>query len=533
MVEGARRRLLLGDILAHEPFALELLTGGPSAPARPVLGAHAVEVDHPARWLSGEWIMLTTGVRLRGHAAAQRALVAELHRAGVTALGFGVGLVFQRVPTALLDVARAADFPVFSVPYATRFRDVVRFVEGSLLSTEVDLLRRLSVLQRHLLDALGTPEPQRTMVERLARFVDAVVVVVDERGAARLVAGRPTPPRELWAGVGARRPGAVDLEHDGWHAVAMPLAARAPDGDVDGWLVLGSRRALFAGRLVRAAAEACAPLLAATAQLADAARGQEQAIRGALLDEALEPVDVRASLPLTARAAAFGLDFTRPARVAVVRRRPPTGAASGPFDLQAVCEDLVARLERAEVRHLLTRRDEGLVALLQGPDGDASAAVAGLTQAHRYAIAGVGRAVTRIGDAHHSLRDAELAVERAGSARGPALVRFEDFDLGTFVVSEIGTERLTPKVEEIMSVLRANPPLYAALVAYFDHDLDVVPAARALHLHPNSLRYRLGRLEHVLGVSLRQPSTIAALHIALVAEAGARAERGTARAPVG
>ena len=102
-------------------------------------------------------------------------------------------------------------------------------------------------------------------------------------------------------------------------------------------------------------------------------------------------------------------------------------------------------------------------------------------------------------------------------------MRFEDLDLGTFLVSEVAPERLGPKVDEILSVLRANPPLHEALEAYFAHDLDIASTADALHMHRNSLRYRLARAEHLLGRSLKQPATITAIYLALVAEAGERA----------
>ena len=105
-----------------------------------------------------------------------------------------------------------------------------------------------------------------------------------------------------------------------------------------------------------------------------------------------------------------------------------------------------------------------------------------------------------------------MHVQRGG------LTRFEDFDLATFMVSEIPRERLGPKVDEILAVLRANPALYEAISAYFAHDLDVAATAASLHMHRNSLRYRLARAEQVLGRSLKQPATIAAVHIALVAE---------------
>jgi len=55
--------------------------------------------------------------------------------------------------------------------------------------------------------------------------------------------------------------------------------------------------------------------------------------------------------------------------------------------------------------------------------------------------------------------------------------------------------------------------------AHAVEDLDVAAAAASLHMHRNSLRYRLARAEQVLGCSLKRPATIAAIHIALVAEA--------------
>ena len=67
------------------------------------------------------------------------------------------------------------------------------------------------------------------------------------------------------------------------------------------------------------------------------------------------------------------------------------------------------------------------------------------------------------------------------------------------------------------------------MAAYFAHDLDVLATARALHLHANTLRYRLGRIEKLLGRSLKQPATIAALHIALQAATPRDAELAQSR----
>jgi purine catabolism regulator len=500
--------LHLADLLAEESFQLELMSGGPDAGEREVRGAHAVEVDAPARWLGPAWVMLTTGVRLRRNTAAQRELVPQLEEEGVAALGFGVGLGFDAVPPALVAVARKRGFPVFAVPYETPFREIIHFVDSALTGGEEHVFRRLTALQRYLVDALRTPQPEQAMVDRLARFLEASVVLVGADGRPEIVAGRPPAP-ELLDEVCEQPPGLIELDVDGWHAVATPVATQADHAARR--LVLASPRRGFVGKLAKPAAEATAPLLAAIARLSDVVRDQEQAVKAALLEEALEPADAHDPLPLAARAAAFGLDFSSPARMLVIA--PHGGAA----DLAGVRRTLVAALEEAGLPHLAHLRDDAVTALLQGDEAAVHGAL-GAVAADGLAI-GIGRPVTSIADAHHSLRDAELAADHGGLDLGRRVMRFEDFDLGTFLVSEVAPERLEPKVDEIMAVLRANPPLHEALSAYFAHDLDIATTAASLHMHRNSLRYRLARAEQVLGRSLKQPSTIAAVYLALVAEA--------------
>jgi purine catabolism regulator len=339
------------------------------------------------------------------------------------------------------------------------------------------------------------------------------------------VAGKP-PAAALLAEICAEPPGLLVLEVEGWHAVATPVATRADHAAR--WLVLASRRAAFIGKLAKPAAEATAPLLAAMACLGDVVRDQEQAVKAALLEEALEPAEAHDPLPLAARAAAFGLDFRRPARLVIIRRHPGRGDARGTLDLVRARRELVAELERSHVPHLAQKRADSISALIQGGDEEIGAALTAASAALPEAVIGVGRPITSIAEAHHSLRDAELAVRRGSLEADRQIMRFEDFDLGTFTVSEIPRERLGPKVNEILSVLRANQPLHDALRAYFAHDLDIAATAAAMHMHRNSLRYRLARVEQVLGRSLKQPSTIAAIYIALVADA---ADPGAARQP--
>jgi PucR family transcriptional regulator, purine catabolism regulatory protein len=510
-VQKGRPVLTLGDLLEERALGLALRTGSAEAAGRPVLGAAVVEVESPARWIAPEWVLLTAGVRLGGDSGDElRSLVVECDDAGVAALGFGIGPVFDELPAALLEEGRARGYPIFAVPFETPFRDVVRFVDTAIMGADAPLFRRLSSLQRFVVDALRDPEPERAVVERLGRFLDASVAVLSAGGVPELSRGR-APVEALWRAVAGQGPAVLEAEADGWHAVVAPLAGRA--GEPPRWLLLASPRSGFIGTLAKRAAEMTAPLLVAMERLKAVAHEQELAVRGALLDEALGPGAASDLASLAARAAAFELDFTEPARLVLVRGRGP--------DAAVVRHELGEALARAGAAHLLSEREGAVVALVPLPREALEAVVA----EHAGTLAGIGRPVAGIGDARVSLRDAELALERAASAGGAGLVAFEQFDLGTLLLSEAAPERLEPKIEAIVSVLREHPALHEALVAYFDHDLDVGATAAQLHLHPNSLRYRLTRIEQLLGCSLRRPATIAELHIALLGDTRTRRTR--------
>jgi purine catabolism regulator len=507
---------VLGDLLNQPELGLELLTGAEDAGSRPIAGAHAVELEAPTRFLARDWILLSAGPRLRGNRRAQRELVAELDEAGATALGFGVQPVFEHVPPALLAEARERSFPVFAVPPATPFRDIVSTVNRFLMSDELVNYQRLSSMQRYLMDALQEERPEQAVIARLASLVDARVLVFDHGGRLELATG-DAPAAELWAQVTGEHEVVQEFDVGGWHTVAMPVVT-AP-GRPPRWLAVASRRRAFVHQLTKPAAQATVPLLAAIGRLGDVAREQERAIRAALLEDALtgmvaEPAEAHA---MAARAASFGLTFAEPARIVLLRargRRRDGARAEAP---DPPCEGLERALSDAGAPQLVTARGPAAVALAQCDATALNAALEPLLAADPALLAGIGRPVGDLAEAHHSLRDAEIAVERLAYDTERRLLAFEDFDLGTLLLSEAPTARIDPKVEDLLAPLRAHPLLHDAIVAYFAHDMDIGRTAAALHLHPNTLRYRLGRLEQLLDVSLKQPAAIAALYIALVA----------------
>lgn len=154
------------DLLLDQSLGLALVSD--CDPHVPVTGAHTIEIAHPSDWLQPGTVMLTTGLLYgepdkRGKSArAFRALVRELVSAGVAALGYGLGVVTDDVPRALVDEANRQHFAVFTVPREVSFMTVIDRVVEQTHSGEPHSLRRVLQMQDHLLDALGPPSRSRS-----------------------------------------------------------------------------------------------------------------------------------------------------------------------------------------------------------------------------------------------------------------------------------------------------------------------------------------------------------------------------------
>ncbi|HEX5956847.1 MAG TPA: helix-turn-helix domain-containing protein, partial [Solirubrobacterales bacterium] len=204
----------------------------------------------------------------------------------------------------------------------------------------------------------------------------------------------------------------------------------------------------------------------------------------------------------------------------------PRGGEEDGRGAEELADRLQRRLEDLRLSHLATRRAGGLCLLAKAEPARLRELLGELIAKESKIVVGCGREVHSPAEVSASLRDAQLAVERIGAPGSERLLDFADLDLGSFLVGSAATDAIAPKVEEVLRPLRENEPLLDTLSAYFEHDLSVVPTARALRIHPNSLRYRLGRIEELTGRSLREPATIATLHLALLASAADGAPSG-------
>lgn len=187
-------------------------------------------------------------------------------------------------------------------------------------------------------------------------------------------------------------------------------------------------------------------------------------------------------------AAAVGYDPAGAFRACWSRRRPSAAAELGAVE---------AALARLPGRHVVASYASGLLVLGQG--GEVDALTAALGEAAPTLAFGIGLERDGLRGARQSVADAQLA---AGAlAGGSGFLAFADGWLAALVVAS--REQLAPLLEPLVAVAAANPHLADAVDAYSRAGCSIAAAARQLHLHPNSVTYRLDRWRQLTGADLR------------------------------
>jgi purine catabolism regulator len=510
--------LTLDALLAQEEFGLKLLTGT-EAGSRRIAGAHTIEVANPVQWLAEGWVLLTTGMRLRDRSDEQRRLIRQLRGGGATALGFGAGVVLESVPEALVEEAHRCAFPVFEVPLPTPFREIIRFVDGSLLSDDLYILRRTLSMQRFLMHALAAETPEEEVARRLGSLLDVPVAIFGAVGDV-VATSRDGDWAAVWAAMAAGDPGGGRLEVAGRTLNTVPILTRT---ELRYWLVTGSRVDGAMGHVAAQVVESARCVLQTAALAREQSARELRALRARLLRDLLsEPAGARHQpweADLRDRAAACGLDLRAPARTLVLA--PAGDRQSGSVQWRDRTRRAVARgLALTQAPHLVGELGSRVVAIVQRADDvDLADLLAELDDRGLAAHCGIGRPFTSVPEAARSFADAEIALEQARRCArgdgGSAVVRYEDLAFVEWVLDHVDPAALRPRAEAALAALPDQPPLRDTLACYFHANLDVTATAKAMNLHPNSLRYRLTRIEQVLDRSLDSPADIAELYLAL------------------
>jgi hypothetical protein len=388
-------------------------------------------------------------------------------------------------------------------------------------------LRRLELAAGELASTCLAAMDRQPWFGRLTADQRAAVLLVTQRGVVDFVAwlGRPdrtvrltaeafrVAPRDLARRLSLRQTvELVRIATDVFEERLPPLAADEHE-----------RRLLVEGvlRFGRSAAFGAATAYAAAAE----DRGAWDARLEALVVDAVVrgPLDGggtgggredRGDDVLVSRAAALGWDPAAPVRVVV--GRAPTEARPAPADLRR-------HGPRSSRPMLAAVQGERLVMLVPDPpDPDPTdgaglgALLGGILTAFGAGPVVVGPAAADLLGAHASAREA-LAGLRAAPGRpdAPRPVAADDLLPERALGGDPAAHRRL--VDTIVAPLTAaGGELLRTLAAYVEGGGSLETCARALYVHPNTVRYRLRRVGEVTGHSPTDPRDAFVLQTALV-----------------
>ncbi|MBW8059239.1 MAG: PucR family transcriptional regulator, partial [Solirubrobacterales bacterium] len=166
---------------------------------------------------------------------------------------------------------------------------------------------------------------------------------------------------------------------------------------------------------------------------------------------------------------------------------------------------------------LATPLDEAGCVLVPDPEGPGRAASLKRAGAGARLALGPAAPLSELA-ASWSLARLALRASEAGALPAPGLLRAEDHlaDLllfeGSALVGRIAARRLAPFAS---LTEKARDRMRETALAHVRHQGNSVAMAKALHIHPQTVRYRTARLRELLGEQLDDPDARFELELAL------------------
>jgi len=529
-VEGVTVR----ELLAAPSLAGATVLAGWTGLDRVVRGVNVMEVPDILSWVKPHELLLTTAFPLTresgGQAGADRLLelVTALDAQPLAALAVKLGRYLDALPQQVLDRADELGFPVLRLPDQVAFDEVLPDIFGRLLDQQSQVLAHADALHRAISTIVLGGGGLSEIAGEVSRLLHCAVLVTTPDGRVLAAAG-PAEHRDGLAGaelfdptgrllIERLRPGVHPVPAGGSAAMTAIVA-----GGIDHGRIVAFRpdRSLYPSAVQALERVAIVAALTITKELAVAA--VESKFRGDYLRDVLTglvPVDNQ--VIEHCRSLDWALDAQLVVVVAELDPLPPDAAEPEPRP-GVVHRSQHERFTSAWQQVLRARHrsapvvgfSQEVVALVPVPAGDPVPVVAELVAAvagdrgggRRSFCAGVSRLVTDPTSpdgiaAGYAQARKSVAVGRR--VHGPGSVsHFDSLGVHRLLSLVADTAELKSFAAEVLAELAADKPeaadLRQTLQTLLDTNLNVAETARLLHFHYNTLRYRIGKLERIVG----------------------------------
>jgi purine catabolism regulator len=530
-------------MLSLSSLSTARLVAGASGADRMVRRLNVMEVPDILPWVKPDELILTTGYPLRHRPSSLIQLIADLDDRGLAAFAIKLARYVDELPEGMLAEADRRGFPVILLPDDVGFDDILNQVLTEILNKQAAALAHSEEVHRAIVATVLAGGGLDEVTAKAAMLLSpAAAIVVGREGAVLAQAGPDVDQVTGLAELIKANPQhhqVLDLD-DGGTAIVVPIVA----GEFDhGWLVAVRKDAEYAPDTItileRAANLAALTITQKLAVTAVEARYQSDLVRDLVegriddLERVLDQArwfgwNVRGSLVLT---------------VTIVHPMPDQSPRSRHDDLERFAARWRAALDALVVGAAVVVVSDQVVTLLpvgQSPDQAAARPVESPVSVAAELITSMGTRV--LTDRHGSKQPVSTGISRDVASlsalpaaysqarraaqvgmqtqKHPAVTSFDSLGVLRLLCLIPDSGELRGYLAEVLGPLAPggsaeNADLIETLKVLLDANLNVAEAARALHFHYNTLRYRIGKLERLLGPFMTDPALRLNVQLAL------------------
>lgn len=528
------------------PFDRTRVLAGRSGLGNVIRSVNVMEVPDIDDFLRPKELLLTTFFPLRNNPDAMRRLIPTLVAHDVAAIAIKLNRYVHEIPDEVIETADRLGLPILELPPDAALSDYINPLLSEMLNRQAVMLKRSEEIHTNFTRVLLGGGGVRGLAQATAEFTGYAVALYDRDQPLASTANTPLKhhPSVDWLHNQAQsQTEAGGVAYTPHLPGVGPLLAVEPA--LVGWGTAGYVTLWGEGGLDeidRLAVQHAAMVLGLELQRQESVKEIEQRHTAQLLSEFLE---VGRSDPseVLRRATAIGLPLQRTDGLltiyvdgANIQAEPGWRARLGGHlqTMRQLYATIVGVCRAERLVHILFEHDGCYQLLVEPSDRTNIEKVTRQlkTLAERIAeaikeafprldpVIGIGRYYGDLFRLIDSFQEARRALAVGKKFRMPVihyddlgifrlLVATDDMELWRFV-----TDALNPLITYDQE---SNSEMVSTLAKYLETGRNVKQTAQELHVHYNTVRYRIERIEQLLGYGLDDPERSLVLHVGVKA----------------
>lgn len=516
---------------------------------------HVTVMDAPGGydWIRGDELLLSSAYFLKKDPDIQSRLIPELSRLGIAAIGLKLRRFLDAMPQVMIDHANEYSLPLIELPYSVAWIDIINPVMSDILNSQATILRKSKESHERLLRLVLAGGGLGDIVTEVSALIERPVAIADRSWNCMHVS--PSGPyREYGRSLASLT--SEDLQQ-AWqtgeivdHAVlpnsraglGLFMAPVSVGEKVYAYLVVSQNHDPLSALSLTIIENACT-VCALEIMRFRANREMERRFRNSFIED-LVSGNFGSHQVMIRRAESLGWDLAHPQVLLNIdfdgfERYYIEQSDYDDIAIRAIKDrflQIVESVPTASNRKFLgADKSDSMIVLLPYDKNiepaEARANAMRVAECIRSEVerrlapltvsVGISRIAMTLHDIPDAYRQATQAMALGRRVFGPnTSTNFDDLGVFRVICDGPGTDEQRMFHDEwILPIIeydrQRKTELVHTLRTYFQCNMNALDSAKALFIHENTLRYRLNKVEEIIGKQLSSGETALNLWTAL------------------